>query len=143
MKKFIDRCKKVVSLNHSSIKTRQQGNARGSVCIEYPLNLGCISMFSVNLTVDKTSMTPLFCFFFCKNASFGAINVSFFKTQLEYFCAGTHSANSIYYRSSCIIIAEYTGMRLEYSFQTLNTLYCKSQTPPLGEACLLRSCCFW
>jgi len=47
------------------------------VFIKYALNLGCgcFSMFSVNLTFDKT-LTMQFCyFFFCKIAPFWAVNV--------------------------------------------------------------------
>ena len=52
---------------------------RGSSC-------GCISTFSINLTFDKT-LVMQFCYFSAKIATFWAINVWVFKTQLEYFCA--------------------------------------------------------
>jgi len=43
------------------------------VFIEYTLNLGsgCISMFSVNMTFDKTLMTQFFYFYSAKIATFG------------------------------------------------------------------------
>jgi len=51
-------------------------NSKYSVFIEYPLNLdfGCISMFAVNLTFDKTLIMHFLLFFPAKIATFWAIN---------------------------------------------------------------------
>jgi len=59
---------------HYKFKSSQDSKAK--LFIEYPLNFasGCISMFSINLTFDKTLMMQ-FCYFSCKIATFWTVNV--------------------------------------------------------------------
>jgi len=58
-------------LKYASYSHDQPRGGVLKVFIEYPLNLGsvCISMFSVNLTFDKT-LVMQFLLFFCKNRHF-------------------------------------------------------------------------
>jgi len=78
--------------NFTCLEAANFGAEAASVYIQsihwMPLNLGsgCILMFSVNLTFDKTR-TMQFCYFYAKIATFWAINVWVFKSQFEYFSA--------------------------------------------------------
>ena len=64
-------------------------------------------MFSVNLTFDNT-LTMQFCYFFsAKIATFWAINVQVFKTQLEYFCAQLLHSSTLVDTSECMHIGLY------------------------------------